>query len=239
MEMKPQPLPAIGQRGGGSFAGIALSPILRQKRKAKIRVGQGFAFDQAADADGELAGFEQGQLQAKAKALITGQRSGFQIAAGVGQGAHACSGMNVARLEGRIAAVERRITPFYEGLRGRRVAIKQALLAGDVVVGVGNIYCSEALFGAGIDPRTPAARVGPRRCERLVDSIRRVLHQAVATGGSTLRDFHDAHGMGGAFQAHARVYDRAGLPCLACGTSIRRIVQGQRATYFCPICQRR
>ena len=128
---------------------------------------------------------------------------------------------------------------LHEGLRGRRVAIKQALLAGDVVVGVGNIYCSEALFGAGIDPRTPAARVGPRRCERLVDSIRRVLHQAVATGGSTLRDFHDAHGMGGAFQAHARVYDRAGLPCLACGTSIRRIVQGQRATYFCPVCQKR
>lgn len=128
---------------------------------------------------------------------------------------------------------------LHEGLRGRRVAVKQALLAGDVVVGVGNIYCSEALFGAGIDPRTPAARIGPKRCERLVDAIRRVLHQAVATGGSTLRDFHDAHGMGGAFQDHARVYDRAGLPCLVCGTPIRRIVQGQRATYFCPSCQKR
>lgn len=126
-----------------------------------------------------------------------------------------------------------------EGLRGRRVAIKQALLAGDVVVGVGNIYCSEALFGAGIDPRTPASRIGPKRCERLVDAVRRVLHQAVATGGSTLRDFHDAHGMGGAFQQHARVYDRAGQPCLSCGTPIRRIVQGQRATYFCPSCQKR
>ncbi len=128
---------------------------------------------------------------------------------------------------------------LHEGLSGRRVAIKQALLAGDVVVGVGNIYCSEALFGAGIDPRTPAGRIGPKRCERLVDAIRRVLHQAVATGGSTLRDFHDAHGMGGAFQDHARVYDRAGLPCLSCGTPIRRIVQGQRATYFCPSCQKR
>ncbi|RZS53160.1 bifunctional DNA-formamidopyrimidine glycosylase/DNA-(apurinic or apyrimidinic site) lyase [Sphaerotilus mobilis] len=128
---------------------------------------------------------------------------------------------------------------LHEGLRGRRVAIKQALLAGDVVVGVGNIYCSEALFGAGIDPRTPASRIGPKRCERLVDAIQRVLRQAVATGGSTLRDFHDAHGMGGAFQDHARVYDRAGLPCLSCGAPIRRIVQGQRATYFCASCQKR
>ena len=128
---------------------------------------------------------------------------------------------------------------LHAGLRGRRVAIKQALLAGDVVVGVGNIYCSEALFGAGIDPRTPAARVALPRCERLVRAIREVLERAVAAGGSTLRDFHDAHGQGGAFQEQAQVYGRAGLPCRRCGAPIRRIVQGQRATYFCPACQHR
>jgi formamidopyrimidine-DNA glycosylase len=126
-----------------------------------------------------------------------------------------------------------------EGLRGRRVAIKPALLAGDVVVGVGNIYCSEALFEAGIDPETPAQQLGPERCARLVTAVQDVLRRALAAGGSTLRDFRDAHGMGGAFQSQARVYDRAGLPCLRCTTPIRRIVQGQRATYFCPVCQRR
>ena len=128
---------------------------------------------------------------------------------------------------------------LHEALRGRRVAIKQALLAGDVVVGVGNIYCSEALFEAGIDPETPARQLGPERCERLVVAIQDVLRRALAAGGSTLRDFRDAHGMGGAFQSQAQVYGRAGLPCLRCATPIRRSVQGQRATYFCPVCQRR
>ena len=128
---------------------------------------------------------------------------------------------------------------LHEALRGRRVAIKQALLAGDVVVGVGNIYCSEALFEAGIDPETPARQLGPGRCERLVVAIQDVLRRALAAGGSTLRDFRDAHGMGGAFQSQAQVYGRAGLPCLRCATPIRRSVQGQRATYFCPVCQRR
>lgn len=128
---------------------------------------------------------------------------------------------------------------LHAGLAGRRVAIKQALLAGDVVVGVGNIYCSEALFLAGIDPRTAAGRLSRARCERLVEAIRAVLSQAVSLGGSTLRDFRDAHGMGGAFQHQAQVYDRAGQACRRCGTPICRIVQGQRATYHCPACQRR
>jgi formamidopyrimidine-DNA glycosylase len=128
---------------------------------------------------------------------------------------------------------------LHDGLRGRRVAIKQALLAGDIVVGAGNIYACEALFEAGIDPRLPAGRVSRPRCERLAAAVRRILGQALELGGTTLRDFRDAHGMEGRFQAHARVYGRAGQPCLACGTPIRRIVQGQRATYFCPRCQRR
>lgn len=128
---------------------------------------------------------------------------------------------------------------LHAGLQGRRVTVKQALLAGDVVVGVGNIYCSEALFEAGIDPRTPAHRIGLARCERLVTAIRTTLERALAAGGSTLRDFRNAHGMDGAFQQQARVYDREGLPCLRCAGQVRRVVQGQRATYFCSGCQRR
>lgn len=126
---------------------------------------------------------------------------------------------------------------LHAGLRGRSVSIKQALLAGNLVVGVGNIYCSEALFVAGIDPRTPAGRIGPARCARLVDAVRSVLGRAVEVGGSTLRDFHDASGHAGGFQDEAQVYGRAQQPCRRCGASIRRIVQGQRATYFCPGCQ--
>jgi formamidopyrimidine-DNA glycosylase len=128
---------------------------------------------------------------------------------------------------------------LHEALRMRRVAVKQALLAGDIVVGVGNIYASEALFRAGIDPRTPGKRVSLARCARLVDAVRDVLQLALAAGGSTLRDFRNAHGMNGAFQHQALVYDREGLPCTRCGAALRRIVQGQRSTYFCAHCQRR
>ena len=128
---------------------------------------------------------------------------------------------------------------LHRALRGRRVAIKQALLAGDIVVGAGNIYACEALFEAGIDPRSAAGRISRPRCDRLAVAVRRILAQALDLGGTTLRDFRDAHGMAGQFQLHARVYGRAGQPCLVCGTPIRRIVQGQRATYFCPVCQKR
>lgn len=128
---------------------------------------------------------------------------------------------------------------LHQGLRGRRVAIKQALLAGDIVVGVGNIYASEALFLAGIDPRTSAGRVSLARCERLADAVRRILARAVEVGGSTLRDFRNAHGIDGAFQEETRVYGREGQACTTCGQTIRRIVQGQRSTYFCARCQKR
>jgi formamidopyrimidine-DNA glycosylase len=128
---------------------------------------------------------------------------------------------------------------FHAQLQGRRVAIKQALLAGDIVVGAGNIYASDALFEAGIDPRTPCRRIGPKRAERLLAAVRLVLGQAIAAGGSTLRDFTDAHGSVGQYQGLARVYGREGQPCQRCGGTVRRIVQGQRATYFCPDCQRR
>ena len=128
---------------------------------------------------------------------------------------------------------------LHAALQRRWVAVKPALLAGDIVVGAGNIYACEALFAAGIDPRTRSDAIGRLRAERLATAIRATLSKAVALGGSTLRDFRDAHGLAGAFQAEAAVYGRAGLPCLACATPIRRIVQAQRSTFFCPRCQRR
>jgi formamidopyrimidine-DNA glycosylase len=130
-------------------------------------------------------------------------------------------------------------TYLHAALRGRRVAIKQALLAGDVVVGAGNIYACEALWRAGIDPRARAGRVSRARCAALAAGVRATLSDALEQGGSTLRDFRDSHGMAGSYQAQAAVYGRAGEACPRCGGTVRRIVQGQRATYFCPGCQRR
>lgn len=133
------------------------------------------------------------------------------------------------------------LTPerFHDALRGRRLAIKPLLLAGDVVVGAGNIYACEALFQAGVHPAMPAGRLSRPRAARLLQALRQTLQRALALGGSTLRDFRDAHGMDGAFQHEAAVYGRAGLPCGVCGTPIRRLVQGQRSTFYCPRCQRR
>jgi formamidopyrimidine-DNA glycosylase len=130
-------------------------------------------------------------------------------------------------------------TWFHEQLRCRRAPIKQVLLAGDVVVGAGNIYACEALFDAGIDPRTRAYRLSRPRTARLLKAVRQTLQQAMALGGSTLRDFRDVHGMSGGFQDQSRVYGREGQPCGHCSTPIRRAVMGQRSTFFCPHCQRR
>lgn len=127
---------------------------------------------------------------------------------------------------------------LHRGTRGRSASIKQVLLAGDVVVGVGNIYASESLFRARINPKLPARRLGPARCERLAAAIREVLSEAIALGGSTLRDFVGADGAEGYFMLDAFVYERAGEPCRVCGTTVTRIVQGQRATYYCRRCQR-
>ena len=126
---------------------------------------------------------------------------------------------------------------FHEGLRRRSSPIKQVLLAGDLVVGVGNIYASEVLFLAGIRPTTRACDVSLPRARKLHQAIREVLARAVAQGGSTLRDFSSADGQAGHFQVSAMVYDREGQPCRVCGTPIRSIRQGQRSTYFCMQCQ--
>ena len=122
--------------------------------------------------------------------------------------------------------------------RRRNVAIKQVIMDAGVVVGVGNIYASESLFHAGIRPATAARRLSRPACERLVTAIRHVLTAAIAAGGSSLRDYVRSSGELGYFQLQTRVYDREGLPCKVCGTPIRRIVQGQRASFYCPVCQR-
>jgi formamidopyrimidine-DNA glycosylase len=129
-------------------------------------------------------------------------------------------------------------TRFHASLKQRRAPVKAALLAGEVVVGAGNIYACEALWLARIDPRTPANRLGAARAGRLLEAVRQVLGRAIEAGGSTLRDFN-ANGAAGHYQAEAHVYGRAGEPCHACGAPVRRIVQGQRATYFCGRCQKR
>lgn len=127
---------------------------------------------------------------------------------------------------------------FHHRLRRRHAAIKHVLLSGDVVVGVGNIYASEALFLAGIRPTLRASGISRPRAERLRQAVRQVLARAVDRGGSTLRDFSNAHGEAGLFQLEAMVYDRAGQPCHVCGTPVKSIRQGQRATYYCPKCQK-
>ncbi|KQP14281.1 bifunctional DNA-formamidopyrimidine glycosylase/DNA-(apurinic or apyrimidinic site) lyase [Pseudorhodoferax sp. Leaf267] len=127
---------------------------------------------------------------------------------------------------------------FHAGLQRRASPIKQVLLAGDVVVGVGNIYASEALFRAGIRPTTQARRLSLPRARKLHAAVRDVLGRAVQSGGSTLRDFSNAQGEHGLFQQQAMVYAREGQPCRVCATPIRALRQGQRSTFFCPQCQK-
>lgn len=129
-------------------------------------------------------------------------------------------------------------TLLRQGLQAHRASIKQVLLAGQAVVGVGNIYACEALFLAGIRPTTAANRLGPLRVQRLHAAIVQVLRQALDSGGSTLRNFSGTAGDVGRYQQRVLVYGRAGAPCVRCSTPIRMIRQGQRSTYFCPHCQK-
>ncbi len=131
------------------------------------------------------------------------------------------------------------LSRFHGGLQRRHVAVKQVLLAGELVVGAGNIYACESLFLAGIRPTLRADRLSLRRAAVLRDAIRQVLARAVVQGGSTLRDFSSADGKPGYFQQEAMVYGRAGEPCRQCQTPIKVIRQGARSTFYCPVCQRR
>lgn len=127
---------------------------------------------------------------------------------------------------------------LFEQTRGLTAAIKTTLMDGHRLVGVGNIYASESLFRAGIDPRKPAGKVSLQRYQRLAPAIQATLREAIAAGGSSLRDFIHSDGSSGYFQLQSAVYGRTGEPCRQCSTPVRAIRQGQRATFYCPKCQR-
>lgn len=130
-------------------------------------------------------------------------------------------------------------TVLHRATRSRSAAIKLVIMDSHVVAGVGNIYANEALFRAGIDPRTPAKRISRARCDALAREIRNVLAEAIDAGGSSLRDYVGSDGMAGNFQNNFLVYGRAGEPCTRCGAVIRELKQAQRATCYCPRCQKR
>ena len=121
--------------------------------------------------------------------------------------------------------------------RGRKVAVKQFIMDGHIVVGVGNIYASEALFMSGIHPHRQAGRVSLQRYQLLAQAVKEVLAKAIKQGGTTLRDFINSDGQPGYFKQQLGVYDRAGEPCRTCAAPIKMTRTGQRATYYCPRCQ--
>lgn len=127
---------------------------------------------------------------------------------------------------------------LYRATRKKTAAIKLVIMDNHVVVGVGNIYANEALFRAGIKPQLAAGKLSRERCTRLAEEIRATLQEAIAKGGSTLRDFVNSDGKPGYFQQHYWVYGRTGEPCRRCGAPIRQIKQGQRSSFYCPACQR-
>jgi formamidopyrimidine-DNA glycosylase len=121
--------------------------------------------------------------------------------------------------------------------RGRRVAVKQFIMNADIVVGVGNIYASESLFMAGINPKRAAGRIALPRYVALADAIREVLSRSIVAGGTTLRDFYGGDGEPGYFSQQLEVYGRGGEHCRCCNTVITAITQGQRSTFYCKSCQ--
>jgi formamidopyrimidine-DNA glycosylase len=121
--------------------------------------------------------------------------------------------------------------------RRRSAAVKQVLMNGQLVTGVGNIYASEALFRARINPRRAARKLTRAECTRLVRAVRAALQAAIKAGGTTLRDYVGTDGNPGYFRQKLYVYERDGKPCRVCATLIRKIAQGQRSTYYCPHCQ--
>lgn len=127
---------------------------------------------------------------------------------------------------------------LHAALKKRGTPIKPTLMDGHLVVGIGNIYASESLFRSRISPKVVASKVSLQRLERLVPEIKATLEAAIAKGGSSLRDFIHSDGSSGYFQQEYFVYGRDGHPCRVCGTTIKRMVQAQRATFYCPTCQK-
>lgn len=127
----------------------------------------------------------------------------------------------------------------FRSLVSRKRQIKALLMDQKSIAGLGNIYCDESLFSAGIHPLTPASKLSKEKAERLLASIKSILRRAIRSKGSTLLDYRDADGAKGGFQLMHRVYGREGEPCKTCGSSIRRIQAAGRSTHFCPTCQRR
>jgi formamidopyrimidine-DNA glycosylase len=127
---------------------------------------------------------------------------------------------------------------LYAHSRGRSVAIKHFIMDSHIVVGIGNIYASEALFMAGISPKRAAGRIGPEKYALLAEVIREVLTDSITAGGTTLRDFVNGDGKPGYFRQHLNVYGKTGEPCISCQVPIREIRQGQRSTFYCPKCQK-
>ncbi len=125
-----------------------------------------------------------------------------------------------------------------ESFKNSERSIKEALLDGTTVVGVGNIYCSESLFLAGINPKTKAGKISLERLNKLSDAIKTVLEKSLAEGGSTLKDFISAEGQQGYFTMHANVYGKEGENCPRCKGKIKRIIQNGRSTFYCPKCQK-
>ncbi|MDH5672481.1 MAG: bifunctional DNA-formamidopyrimidine glycosylase/DNA-(apurinic or apyrimidinic site) lyase [Myxococcales bacterium] len=149
------------------------------------------------------------------------------------------AGARCARLE-RLGpdALETRGAELHAAAKKRKAPIKSVLLDQAVLAGVGNIYADEALFRAGIRPRTAARRLSQLQCERLVEALQAVMLRSIETGGSSISDYVQPDGQDGGYQDERRVYAREGLPCLQCETPIRRIVIGQRSSCYCPHCQR-
>ena len=127
---------------------------------------------------------------------------------------------------------------LHRGARQRRAAVKNYIMDGRIVVGVGNIYASEALYRAQVHPKRAAGRVSRERYRRIVAAIRDVLAEAIEVGGTTLRDFVNSDGEPGYFRLRLNVYGRGGEPCPGCGGAIRQAVIGQRSSFYCPRCQR-
>lgn len=127
---------------------------------------------------------------------------------------------------------------LFKRSRGRKVSVKSFIMNAHVVVGVGNIYASESLFKAGISPRRAAGRVSLQRYEALASAIRDTLSMAIEAGGTTLRDFVNSDGNPGYFSQELSVYGHENAPCRRCRSAVRRIVIGQRSTFYCPQCQR-